>query len=277
VSGPILLLGGSGRLGSALRAEMERRQQAYVAPPRNGSGLAADASAVIHAGGFTNVDAAELEANHDDVQRANVEGPRDMAVLCAGRKTPFVYLSTDYVFDGGKGEPYDEDDEAYPLQNYGASKLAGEREILSANPAALIVRVSTLYGLPERPAYVDKILAAARQGADLAVVEHPVSSPTYVADVAPALLDLLDRKATGIVHVVNDGAASRLELARAVVALAGLGDRVHVTARPEAPGSLARPPYSVLDTAKLESLLGRRLPPWKDALARYLATLRDAA
>jgi dTDP-4-dehydrorhamnose reductase len=105
------------------------------------------------------------------------------------------------------------------------------------------------------------------------VVERPVSSPTFAADVAPALLDLLDRAVAGIVHVVNDGEASRLELAKATVELAGLADRVAVRTRPEPEGALARPAYSVLDTAKLARLIGRKLPPWKNALARYIDPL----
>jgi dTDP-4-dehydrorhamnose reductase len=141
----------------------------------------------------------------------------------------------------------------------------------------LIVRVSTLYGpgRPQHPSYVDAILrqaqaASAAGGGVLEVVATPVSSPTYAPDVAPVIVELLDRGVAGIVHAVNDGAASRLELAQATVALAGLGDRVTVRARPEPSTGLRRPAYSVLDTSKLNRLLGRRLPPWKDALARYL-------
>jgi dTDP-4-dehydrorhamnose reductase len=141
----------------------------------------------------------------------------------------------------------------------------------------LILRVSTLFGpgRPQRPAYVDAILAQAKAralegGGTIEVVEAPISSPTYAPDVAPVLVDLLDRGETGIVHTVNDGSASRLELAAAAVAIAGLGDRISVWVRPEPPNTLRRPAYSVLDTTKLFRLLGRRLPPWKDALGRYI-------
>ena len=111
---------------------------------------------------------------------------------------------------------------------------------------------------------------AAAGGGVVSVVERPVSSPTYAPDVAPALIELLDRGATGIVHVVNDGAASRFELALATVALAGFAGRVTVATRPEPPNTLARPSYSVLDTSTLFESIGRRLPAWEDALARYL-------
>jgi dTDP-4-dehydrorhamnose reductase len=164
---------------------------------------------------------------------------------------------------------------------YGKTKLDGERAALAADPSVLMLRVSTLYGpgRPQKPAYVDAILAQARThaaagGGVIEVVEPPISSPTYAPDVAPALIDLLDRGATGIVHTVNDGAASRFELATAVVALAGFADRVAVRVRPEPPSALRRPAYSVLGTALLARLIGRKLPPWRDALSRYLAELR---
>jgi dTDP-4-dehydrorhamnose reductase len=167
-----------------------------------------------------------------------------------------------------------------PLQVYGATKLDGERAALARNPHVLILRVSTLYGpgRAQQPAYVDAILRQARASAEagcgvLEVVETPVSSPTYAPDVAPVLVDLLDLGVTGIVHAVNDGAASRLELAQAAVTLAGLGDRVTVRVRPAPATGLRRPAYSVLDTSKLHHLLDRRLPSWKDALGRYVGEL----
>ena len=127
-----------------------------------------------------------------------------------------------------------------PLQVYGATKLDGERAVRARNQDALIVRVSTLYGpgRPQQPAYVDAILRQARAkaaegGGVVEVVEAPVSSPTYAPDVAPVLVEFLDDGVTGIVHAVNDGAASRLELAQATVALFGLDARVTVRARPE--------------------------------------------
>jgi len=288
VSGPVLVLGGTGLLGRAATAELTRRGRAFDAPPRAAFDLADGASigirldalrpaAILNLAGFTDVAAAERPENAPAAIALNVELPAALAGASARLAIPFVHVSTDYVFDGAKATPYLEDDPVNPLQVYGATKLDGERAALARNPRVLILRVSTLYGSgrPQRPAYVDAILAQARAraaegGGTLTVVEAPVSSPTYAPDVAPALVDLLDRGATGIVHAVNDGAASRLELAAAVVALAGFGDRVTVRAGPELPNTLRRPAYSVLDTSKLHQVLGRRLPPWKEALARYL-------
>jgi dTDP-4-dehydrorhamnose reductase len=293
LSGPILVLGGTGLLGCAATAELRRRGRVFDAPPHAALDLANGAAigsrldsfrpaAIVNLSGFTDVAAAELPGNAEAAIALNVELPAALAAACARLAIPFVHVSTDYVFDGAKATPYLEDDPVNPLQVYGATKLDGERAALARNPRVLILRVSTLYGpgRPQRPAYVDAILRQARDcaaggGGTLEVVEAPVASPTFAPDVAPALVDLLDRGATGIVHAVNDGAASRLELAAAVVALSGLGDRVTVRARPESPNTLRRPAYSVLDTAKLERLIGRRLPPWKAALERYVGEVNS--
>jgi dTDP-4-dehydrorhamnose reductase len=287
VIGPALVLGGTGLLGKALTAELARRGEAFTAPTRDELDLSVAGgarawiervrpAAVLNASGFTNVPACELEDNRAAVEHLNAALPAELASACAPLGTRLLHVSTDYVFDGDSTRPYREDDEVAPLQEYGRSKLRGESAVLAAYPQALVIRVSTLYGpgRPGRDAYVDAILRQARgeheESTVLAVVEKPVSSPTYAPDVAPAALDLLERRASGIVHVVNEGAVSRLELARATVACAGLGGRVRVLSKPEPAVSLARPAYSVLGTDKLARLLGRRLPDWKDALRRYV-------
>jgi dTDP-4-dehydrorhamnose reductase len=288
MNGPVLVLGGTGRLGQAVLAELHARGIECDAPSRAEFDLSAVASvaglletlcpaAVVNLAGFTDVAAAERPENAEAAIALNVELPAALARACARFAMPLVHVSTDFVFDGAQSRPYFEGDSVNPLQVYGATKLDGERTALARNPNVLILRVSTLYG-PGReahPAYVDAILRQARAsaaagGGVLEVVETPVSSPTYAPDVAPVLVELLDRGVTGIVHAVNDGAASRLELAQATIAAAGLSDRVTVRSRPEPPSGLRRPAYSVLDTSKLFGLLGRRLPPWKDALTRYL-------
>jgi len=285
--GAVLLLGGTGKLGHALREELERRGIGFEAPTCDvldlaGAGAAASwieaaqPAMVLNAAGFTNVPACELPDNAAEVERLNAKLPEELATACAKLSIPFLHVSTDYVFDGAHDRPYRETDAVSPLQAYGRSKLAGERAALKAWKAALVIRVSTLYGPGNygRDAYVDAILRQVRAEDEgkttLAVVETPVSSPTYAPDVAPAALDLLDRNVHGLVHVVNEGAASRLDLARATVAAAGLSERVRVIPKPEPVTGLARPSYSVLATAKLAKLLGRRLPHWEDALRRYV-------
>lgn len=283
----MLVLGGGGRLGRALLACFARDGTPFEAPPIDRADLADPASLaraldavgpawVVNAAAFTDVAACERPELCATVFAVNAEGPTSLARACAARGARLVHVSTDYVFDGRKGAPYDEDDPPRPLQVYGASKLEGERGVLDTLSGALVVRVSTLFGPPDppRPAYVDHILRQARAGGPIEVVEKPVSSPTYAPDAAEAILELCSRGASGIVHVVNAGACSRLELARATVEAAGLGDRCRVVTRPEPPGTLARPAYSVLADARLRALIGRPLRAWREAVEAYVAASR---
>lgn len=283
----ILVLGRWGLLGSAMATLLERlgRPHRLVSPAELDLGrpetvatavnaLAPDA--VVNAAAFTDVNKAELPEHRSEVFRVNRDGPGALAQACSARGIPLVHVSTDYVFDGSKTEPYVEDDPVGPLQVYGESKLEGERRVFDAFPDALVVRTSTLYGSgrPGRPHYVDAIASQARQRNRLEVVESPVSSPTYAPDLAEAILALFDAAATGVVHAVNDGACSRLELSRAIVESMGLAETVEVCTRAEPEGTLQRPAFSALSTARLASLTGRPPRPWRTALDDYLSRPR---
>jgi dTDP-4-dehydrorhamnose reductase len=283
----ILVLGRSGLLGSAMAALLERLGRPHRAvspaeldigrPETIATGMKALApDAVVNAAAFTDVNKAELPEHRSEVFLVNRDGPEALARVCAAGGIPLVHVSTDYVFDGSKGEPYGEDDPTGPLQVYGESKLEGERRVFGSFPDALVVRTSTLYGSgrPSRPHYVDAIALQARQRQRLDVVESPVSAPTYAPDLAEGILALLDVGATGVVHAVNEGACSRLELARAIVESMGLADAVEVRTRAEPEGALRRPAFSALSTARLASLTGRPPRPWRTALDDYLSRRR---
>lgn len=247
--------------------DLERPEQARAAIER------LSPRAVVNAAAWTDVAGAERPEVRERVGRLNRDAPRAVAEACRHIGAFLVHLSTDYVFDGTKGTPYVEEDRPNPLQVYGRSKLEGEEAVLAACPEALVVRSSTLYGPGPRPRphYVDAILRRAALGGVLEVVETPVASPTYTADLAEAILDLLTSGSLrGVLHVVNAGACSRLELARAAVEAAGLSGAVRLLGRPEPPGGPRRPAYSVLSTARLERWLGRPMRPWREALLAYL-------
>jgi len=281
---PIVVIGGTGLLGEALVRALESRRRTFVAPPRKGLDLAdadgletglstLDPSAVINAAGFTDVVQAERASNRAEVYTLNAEAPGRLATACAALGVPLAHISTDYVFDGLETRPYTEEDPVAPLQVYGHSKLAGERAVLRAAGDALVLRVSTLFGpgRNKRPHYVDAVLAQARRKSRLELVRLPVSSPTYAPDAAEALLELLELRARGVVHVVNTGECSRFELARQAVHLAGLADRVELCERAAPAADLERPAYSVLDTARFTRLTGRPMRRWEEALHAYVA------
>lgn len=280
---PVLILGESGLLGGSLIEELRGRQRPFLAPALAELDLAragmlesylddARPAALLNATGFTDVDAAEKPRNRDTVVLLNREAPRRMGVACARLRIPLVHVSTDFVFDGAKGEPYDEDDTVAPLQFYGRSKLEGERAVLAACPAAIVVRTATLYGpgRPERPHYVRSVLRQVRPGARIELVRLPVASVTYSADLARAMLRLLEVGARGIVHFANRGSCSRMELAREAIRLRHPDLPVEIAERPGSSTGPARPAYSVLDVSLYERLASERVRHWKAALAAYV-------
>jgi len=279
-----LVFGGSGHLGTALVRELTAGHAVVHAPTHAEVDLTVDdlepvfeatsPSAVINATAYNDVDGAESESNRKLACGLNRDAPARLARLCADRELPLVHVSTDYVFDGRAARPYREEDPAKPLQVYGRSKLSGERVVLETHPRAVVARTSTLYGDDRRGGsnYVTAILRQARRTGVLEVTELPVASPTYARDLARALLALVDREASGLVHVANDGGCSRLELATEALRLTGLHDRVDLRTRPASSGGAARPAYSVLDSSRFARLTGRPMPAWRDALRDFLAS-----
>jgi dTDP-4-dehydrorhamnose reductase len=280
--GSWVVLGGTGQLGAALAARLRDLGRLLALPSRAELDLSVPTRiasllpalrpyVVIIAAAFTDVVRAELPDCRAEAFLLNRDVPAALAEACRGMSVPFVHVSTDYVFDGASRRPYREEDPVHPLQVYGASKLAGETEVLLAGGRSLVVRTSTLFGPAPRTRrnYVDAILEQARRGARIEVVELPVASPTFAPDLASGIIALVERGATGVVHVTNRGHCSRLELARTVVEEAGLGDSVEVRTREAVPG-VPRPDYSVLDTARFEALTGTPLRPFRQAVAAQI-------
>lgn len=224
---------------------------------------------VIHTAAFTAVD--DCERTPDLSFRVNAEGTRHVALACCQARASMVYLSTDYVFDGTKTSPYIETDDPNPINVYGSSKLQGEKYVADLVEQAWIVRVSWLFG-PLGKNFVDAILARARKGESLRVVDDQVGAPTYTVDLAEKLVEIVERGKPGVYHVTGQGYCSWFEFAQEILAQAGMGNTpispidTAASARP-AP----RPRNSRLaNTRLLEQGLGL-LPPWQSALRRYLA------
>jgi dTDP-4-dehydrorhamnose reductase len=285
----VAVIGPRGQLGSALCEAFRRRAvdcveldhgRVEVTDPQSVLVALRDArpAAVVNTAAFHKVDACE-----EDPKRAfevNALGALHVARACREAGARCVYVSTDYVFDGAKAEPYLEEDLPNPLNVYGASKLAGEHLVVQTCPDALVVRVASLFGgLGSRGKgtnFVLTVLERARRGEALRVVDDVRMSPTYAEDAAAAIVELVAGGASGVFHVVNKGACSWYELAMRVLELAGLRVPVHPVPQEAYPARARRPRNSALSTAKLEAR-GLRLPPWEDAVQRYLAALSARA
>jgi len=223
---------------------------------------------VCHLAAYTDVDG--CESNEAEAFRVNGEGAGHVAAAAAAAGAAVLAVSTDYVFAGDEPRPRREDDPVGPASAYGRSKLAGEQAVRAANPRHLVVRTAWLYGRGGRN-FVDTIRTRALAGGPLRVVDDQRGSPTWTHDLAGALVGLMERGATGTVHATNEGDCTWHEFAREICRLAGADVDVARISSAELARPARRPAFSVLDTGRLEHLLGRRLPHWRDALARYLA------
>jgi dTDP-4-dehydrorhamnose reductase len=212
------------------------------------------------------VDAAEAEAVLAGA--VNRDGARNVAAGAAEVGALPVYVSTDYVFDGAKRDPYLPSDPPAPLSVYGQTKLWGEQATAETAPEHLIVRTSWLYG--GENGFLPTVLRRAEAGQALRVVDDQEGRPTYAPDAASAVLDLLDRGARGVWHVAGGGTCTWLELAREALRQAGLDNQVAAISTAEYGAAAPRPPYSVLDLTATEQLLGRQMPDWRESLSRFL-------
>ncbi len=234
---------------------------------------------VVHAGAYTAVDACESDAG--TAFAVNGVGTRHVAEASARAGAHLLYVSTDYVFDGDSDRPYLEGDKPNPRSVYGRSKLAGEIEVARTAPGATVVRTSWVSGAHGSNMTRTVLgLGARADGGPLRFVDDQHGSPTFTADLAPAIVRLaLDRR-PGTFHVTNQGATTWFGFARAVLRVAGLDPgRVEpiATSELDPPRPAPRPANSRLDNAALRLAGLPLLPAWEDALARLVPVLSGVA
>lgn len=228
--------------------------------------------AVINCAAYTKVDQAEEE--YQKALEVNALGVRNLALACRETGAVLVHISTDYVFDGSRQKPWGIYDQRNPLNAYGQSKYLGERFLETIAPKYFLVRTSRLFG-EHGPNFVEAILKLARERETLTVVDDQWGCPTYTRDLARALADLLASGCYGVYHITNRGATTWYHFAREILAVAGLNTPVKPITSAEFPRPARRPAYSVLDPFPLEKTIGYLLPPWPDALKRYLGKETD--
>jgi len=225
---------------------------------------------VVNCAAYTAVD--DCEDHEDEAQAVNATAVAHLADACRKSGSKLIQISTDYVFDGTATNPYREDEPVTPASAYGRTKLLGEQAARAANDH-LIVRTAWLYGLGGRH-FVGAIQRQIEAGHQhLRVVADQFGSPTFCDDLATAILDLAAVGATGTVHAVNSGITTWHGFATEIARRLGARIEVVPVTTDEFPRPARRPAYSGLDTARLEKLIGHRLPSWQDALKRYLESV----
>jgi dTDP-4-dehydrorhamnose reductase len=233
---------------------------------------------IVNAAAYTAVDKAETERDH--AFAVNEAGPRNLASAASDSGAVLVHLSTDYVFDGGKTDPYLEDDRVAPASIYGQSKEAGERAVRGATPHHLILRTAWVYAA-HGANFLKTMLRLAREREVIRVVADQQGTPTSAADLADAILDVVprlqDNAAFGTFHLTNAGRTTWHGFAEAIFAAAARhGSRVprlEPIGTADYPTPARRPAMSVLDCGKIANSYGIKLRPWQKAVSATVNAL----
>ncbi|MDP3635052.1 NAD(P)-dependent oxidoreductase [Phenylobacterium sp.] len=275
---PLLITGASGTLGAAMARSCEWRGLGYMLTDRASLSLDDPAQmaaaldrlqpwAVINTAGWVRVD--EAEQASEACFAANASGAARLAEACAARGLPFVGFSSDLVFDGKADRPYVESDAAGPLNVYGASKLAAERHVISANDRALMIRTAAFFSPYDPHNFAAEVVRRLAAGQSVIAAGDLVVSPTYVPDLVDAVLDLLIDGETGLWHLTNEGAVSWAEFGGLVAGAFGFNAREVGAAPWRTLGWTAeRPAYAALASGR-----GRLMPTLESAIARYRQSL----
>lgn len=281
----ILVTGASGQLGYDVERELERRGIEHLGTSSRELDITDRAAvehlmqsyrpdAVIHCAAYTKVDLAEDEPER--CWAVNADGTRNLAAACRKTGAKMLYISTDYVFPGTGEQFRRTDDPVSPVNTYGRSKLAGELAVQSLLEKYFIVRISWVFGKNGNN-FVKTMLRLAETKAELSVVCDQIGSPTYTADLAPLLCDMVQTERYGVYHATNEGTCAWSEFAEAIFELAGRQVVVHPIPTSAYPTRAVRPLNSRMSKECLHSNGFQELPEWKNALARYLKEITGEA
>lgn len=228
---------------------------------------------VVNTAAYHNVD--NCEDNEAMAFSVNTSGVKYLAEACRLADSTMVHLSTDYVFDGLKGQPYTESDSPNPQSIYAISKYAGEQCVKYLLPKHFIVRSSGLYGVAGclgkgGTNFVEGMIKRAATQSELKVVTDEVASPTYTLDLAHNLYQLIQTKHYGLYHMVNPGGCSWYDFTVKIFALLGRQVKIEKTTASEFKAKAKRPAYSVLQNEHLAQIGLDKMRPWPEALQAYL-------
>ncbi|MCR5088411.1 MAG: dTDP-4-dehydrorhamnose reductase [Oscillospiraceae bacterium] len=299
----VFVTGVNGQLGHDVMLELIRRGHEAIgsgsgAEYRGGDEIAAlpyvrlditDASAVenvfselkpdalVHCSAWTAVDAAEDEENRETVRALNVRGPENLAAACRKTGAKMLYLSTDYVFSGQGTRPWQPEDLDYaPLNVYGETKLQGEMAVRNNTERHFIVRIAWVFGKNGKN-FIKTMLNVGRKHDTVRVVNDQIGTPTYTADLARLLVDMIGTEKYGTYHATNEGGyISWYDFTCEIYRQAKLDTKVIPVSTAEyGLSKAARPFNSRLDKSKLRRAGFTPLPDWKDALHRYLKEIGE--
>ena len=274
----VLVTGVTGQLGYDVAKELERRHIEYKGVGSKDMDLTVPAEvekvvaayhpdAVIHCAAYTAVDKAEDE--YGRAMDVNAKGTLALAKATKEIDAKFLYISTDYVFDGTGTVPFTVDAAKEPLNVYGLTKLFGEQAVQMELTKYFIVRISWVFGKNGNN-FIKTMLRLGQTHEELTVVADQWGSPTYTADLAPLLCDMVETDKYGVYHATNEGITNWAEFAAEIMKAANLPCKVKPIPSSDYPTKATRPLNSRLDKSSLDKAGFKRLPEWRDALKRYM-------
>ena len=284
----ILVTGSSGQLGSELQELASRfPQYNFLFLTRHELSLD-DKNAlektvlenrpdfVINCAAYTAVDKAETE--REQAFRINETAVGALASACAKIGAKFIHISTDYVFDDNRQTPFKEDDAVNPINVYGESKLAGEQAALQNNPQSIVIRTSWVYSSYGKN-FVKTMMRLMSEKQSISVVHDQWGSPTYAADLAKAILRIIDSREwkPGIYHFSNEGVISWFDFAKEIGSLIQTNCEILPTTTANFPTPAKRPAYSVMDKSKIQQQYKIALRPWKESLSKCIHKMQNSA
>jgi len=274
----ILITGAKGQLGHDLQKILRERNEPFLATDFQELDITdieavrafaaiKGINCVINCAAYNNVDKAEEE--RELCRKLNAIAPRDLALVAKELGADYVTYSTDFVFDGKKGAPYTEEDAPNPLSVYSETKREGEKLTLAAYDRSYVIRTSWVFGIANNN-FNKQVISWSGDKETLAIVDDQISSPTYSFDLAYYTLELLKTGKYGLYHLSNAGEASKYDQAKYVLDRIGWRGELRRAKSSDFNLPAKRAPYTKLDSTKLETAIGQKLPTWQSGIDRFL-------
>lgn len=227
---------------------------------------------IINCAGYNDVDKAEIEI--ESCYRLNSFAPKELAKIAKEIGADFVTYSTDFVFDGEKRIPYREEDIVNPLSVYGKSKSEGEKLVREEYDRVYIIRTSWVFGIGNNN-FTKQVIKWSKERKNLRIVDDQISSPTYSYDLANYTLKLIESGKYGLYHLSNSGECSKYEQAKYILKKIGWKGILEKATTEEFNLKAKRAKYSKISSERLESIIGEKIPDWKEGIDRFLIELEE--
>lgn len=279
----ILLTGSNGQLGYDLKKMFDSLKIEYIATDYQELDITDNKSLeeffdknkgfthIINCAAYNDVDKAETD---EKVKLLNITAPYKLAEFAKKIDAVYVTYSTDFVFDGQKKEPYTEEDIPNPLSEYGKSKYEGEKSVLKTYEKSFVIRTSWVFGIANNN-FNKQVINWSKSRDNLNIVDDQVSVPTYSRDLAEISWKLIQTEKYGLYHISNEGIASKYDQAKYVLEKIGWKGILGTAKTKDFNLPAKRAEYSKLSSAKVENLLGEKIPAWQSGIDRFLEEMKE--